>query len=283
MSYIRAVTVNHNTSHFVELMLRTLFMLHSAETFRLSVAVLDNASDDEQLPALKKYLDAQNIPFQQTGFDATIAVEKHGLALEAFVQNNADATHFLFLDSDIWFIERDTIRTMFDELNAAGENVFANQARIAGYYADRIIEGRDGIPGAADEYAFVTTFDHREYVATKMTRCSPVCTLVKNTPLFRRLVETIGLTPAQRFQFRAAQYFDTFALMTHVMATHRQNFIVSSKTINHFTQATYMSEHRVPKDNDCMLLLSDLRAGRGMERENFYVSDWVKQQRNKAA
>ena len=67
--------------------------------------------------------------------------------------------------------------------------------------------------------------------------------------------------------------------MTQVMATHDQSFIVSSKTINHFTQVTYMSEHRAPKDRDCWLLLDDIREGRGISRENFYESDWVKQQR----
>ena len=40
-----------------------------------------------------------------------------------------------------------------------------------------------------------------------------------------------------------------------------------------------MPKHRAAKDHDCWLLLDDLRAGREMDRENFYESDWVKQQR----
>ncbi len=159
--HIYAVTVNHNTSHFVELMLRTLFLTNQLDTFDLSLTIFDNASDDDQLPALRSYLDSQPVSFQQTGFDTAITVEKHGVALQAFVMQHPECTHYLFLDSDMWFI-------------------------------------------------------------------------------------------------------------------------VSSKTINHFTQATYMPERRAPKDRDCLLLLEDLRAGRGMGRANFYESDWVKQQRQSA-
>jgi hypothetical protein len=61
------------------------------------------------------------------------------------------------------------------------------------------------------------------------------------------------------------------------MATHAQTFIVSSKSVNHFTQASYLSEHRAPKDRDCLLLLDELRNGRRMEHSNFYESEWVKQ------
>jgi hypothetical protein len=92
-------------------------------------------------------------------------------------------------------------------------------------------------------------------------------------------VETVGLTPALRLHPGTADYFDTFSLLTHAMATCGQEFIISSRTVNHFTQAAYMTEHRAPKDRDCLLLLDDLRNGRGMARENFFESDWVRQQR----
>jgi len=124
----------------------------------------------------------------------------------------------------------------------------------------------------------VTLWD-RTYTQVVMPRCSPVCSLVANTPLVRRVVETVGLSPAYRFGVGEVLFYDTFSLMTQIMATHNPSFIVASKTINHFTQATYMPEHRAGKDQDCWLLLDELRAGRGMQRANFYESDWVKQQR----
>jgi len=283
--HICGVTVNHNTSHFVELMLGTLFLTNDLTNLRVEMTVLDNQSDDAHRDELRVYLADQHVAFVQTGFDTNIAGEKHGAAFTNFIRDHPECSHYLFLDADMWFIEPETISTMLQELAAAGPSVFANQARIAGYYADRVIEGRDGIAGSGafdGQPPSTVTFWDRAYSQVWMPRCSPVCSLVANTPLFRRVVETAGLTPTYRFGVGEAFFYDTFSLMTQVMATHGQYFIVSSKTINHFTQVTYMPEHRAPKDRDCLLLLEDLRAGRGMDRENFYISDWVKQQRQQS-
>jgi len=280
--HICVVTVNHNTSHFVELMLRTLFLTNDITAIRFEMTVFDNQSDDAHGDELRIYLADQHVACVQTGFDTSIAGEKHGVAFANFIRDRPECTHYLFLDADIWFIEPDTIPTMVYELTNAPSTTFANQARILGYYAGRVIEGRDGIAGTGafdgQPPSMVTLWD-RAYTQVVMPRCSPVCSLVANTPLFRRVVETVGLTPAYRFGVSEAFFYDTFSLMTQVMATHGQPFIVSAKTINHFTQATYMPEHRDAKDRDCWLLLDDLRAGRGMSQENFYESDWVKQQR----
>jgi len=280
--HICGVTVNHNTSHFVELMLRTLFHTNDLSGLHCEMTVLDNQSDDLHHDELYAYLTAQDIACVQTGFDTSIAGEKHGVAFANFIHEHPECTHFLFLDADMWFVEPNTIPAMVEELTSAPSTSFANQARILGYYAGRIIEGREGIPGTGaldgQPRSTVMLWD-RVYSQVVMPRCSPVCSLVANTPLFRRVVETVGLAPAYRFGVAEAFFYDTFSLMTQVMATHSQRFIVSSKTVNHFTQATYMPEHRAAKDRDCWLLLDDLRAGRGMSRENFYESDWVKQQR----
>jgi len=283
--YICGVTVNHNTSHFVELMLRTLFLTNDLSGLHFEMAVLDNQSNDPHRDELSAYLAAQKGAWVQTGFDTSIAGEKHGVAFANFIRDHPKYTHYLFLDADMWFIEPNTISTMVEELTNAPLSTFANQARIHGYYVDRVIEGRDGIPGTGafdGQPPSTVTFWDRAYSQIWMPRCSPVCSLVANTPLFRRVVETVGLTPTYRFGVGEAFFYDTFSLMTQVMATHGQYFIVSSKTINHFTQVTYMPEHRAAKDRDCWLLLDDLRVGRGMSRENFYISDWVKQQRQQS-
>ena len=125
---IHGVTVNHNTSHFAELMLRSLFVQNSLQQSDFTITVLDNGSDDEGLEPLKALLAERRIPLVQTGLDATVAVEKHGLALAGFVEGVPNATHYLFLDVDMWFIECDTIRTMLSEL-AEERDCFANQAR----------------------------------------------------------------------------------------------------------------------------------------------------------
>jgi hypothetical protein len=280
--HICGVTVNHNTSHFVELMLRTLFLTNDFADLRFEMTVLDNQSDDPHYDELHAYLTDNHITNVQTGFDTSIAVEKHGVAFANFIRDRPECTHYLFLDADMWFIEPNTIAAMAEELRSAPGTPFGNQARILGYYAGHVIEGRDGIPGtgASDGQPRQTvTIDDRVYTQVVMPRCSPVCSLIANTPVFRRVVETVGLAPARRFGVGQVFFYDTFSLMTQVMATHEQAFIVSAKTISHFTQATYMPEHRAGKDQDCWLLLDDLRAGRGMNRANFYESDWVRQQR----
>jgi hypothetical protein len=72
---------------------------------------------------------------------------------------------------------------------------------------------------------------------------------------------------------------DTFSLMTLVMATNGLRFVVSSKTVNHFTETAYRPELRAKKDIDCLKMLKELRAGRGMELDLFRESDWKKTER----
>lgn len=276
---IYGVAVNHNTSHFVELMLRTLFYTNDLSGFDFHMLVLDNNSDDEYLSQLKAYLSDQRIPLIQTGFDNSLAPEKHGAAFESFVEEYGDCTHYLFLDSDMWFVENNTMATMLSELRESSPSVFANQARIYGYYAYRVIEGQDGNPGVGDVDDFpawqVSCWD-TEYTTRLLRRCSPVCSLIANTPVFRKVVEIIGLGRAMGFEVGSAKWYDTFSLMTHVMATHDLRFIVSSKRINHFTMTGYQSEARGLKDSNCLVMLEELRGGRGMEIDLFRESDWKK-------
>lgn len=273
---ICGVTVTHDSSDFVELMLRTLFLTNDLGGLDFTMAVLDNSSGDPHRARLESYLAERGISLTPTGFAHYIAAEQHGAALTNFVRTQPACTHYLFLDADMWFIEPNTIATMLAELRAAPASTFGVQARIYGYYLGRVYEGRDGIPGTNywedKPAAWPIEFEDRHYTNRYATRMSPVCSLIANTPLFRRVVEAVGLSQAIRFGVGEVIYHDTFSLMTHVMATHGQEFIVSSKTVNHFTQTTYLSAERPPRDRDCALLLGELRAGRGMELENFFAS-----------
>lgn len=235
------------------------------------MSVLDNGSDDAGLAQLETYLAEQEIAFLQTGFDNSLAAEKHGVALEQFVLENSDSTYFLFLDSDIWFVEENTVATMLDELIQADDAVFANQAQIYGYYAHRVIEGED-----TEAHAWTLRYYETDYVAQAYRRCSPVCSLVKSTALFQTMVEQIGLGRAIRFGVGTATYYDTFGLMTGVMATHGLRFEVSSKTVNHFTMTSYHEEGRGIKDKNCLSMLAELRAGRGLELALFRGAEWGK-------
>lgn len=217
---INAVTVNHNTSRFTELMIRSLLKMNDLLSLPLNLTVLDNKSDDKYLDVLLNFLKSNNIHLQQTGFDNSIDVEKHGIALEEYVKNNPDCDFYLFLDSDMWFIEERTIGTMLSELDSSSEDIFAVQARIYGHYAKEVIEGKNGKPGHTfkDKMTWSMKYDDKSYkVYVKDERCSPVCCLIRNVFPFRRIVNSTGLTPVQIFRVGSVNHYDTFGLMTHLM------------------------------------------------------------------
>src|SRR5438045_9001824 len=113
---ILGVTVTHNGSQFVELMLRTLFATNDLSGFNFEMNVLDNKSAPTALPALSEYLTSHGISLTATGGRYYVAAEQHGAALTDFIARRPDPTHYLFLDADMWFIEPNTIGTMLTEL-----------------------------------------------------------------------------------------------------------------------------------------------------------------------
>lgn len=255
---IHAVTVNHNTSRYTELMLRSFFRLNDLSEFDFKVTVLDNNSNDPYIFDFKEYLKSSNSTFQSTRFDNSVSADKHGMAFEKYILENRNCDYYLFLDSDMWFVEKDTIPQMVREIKETGDDIFAIQARIFGYYAKEVIEGKDGKIGHtfADSVDFNMVVKDKQYVAkVQHERCSPVCCVVKNSPLFHSIVENIGLTPAIVLRDDALRYYDTFGLMTYTMRAVGKKHCVSSKTVNHFTETSYKSDTRGQRDIDVEQLL----------------------------
>jgi hypothetical protein len=219
---IEAVTVNHNTSRYMELMLRSLFARHPRD-LNLSLTVFDNASTDDR-SALIAYLQSRDLALAQTGFTTRSLNNSHGEILGRFVLAHPDCTHYLFLDSDVCFLEEDTLYTMLEEL-AADEQAFGIGPRMSW---DGIVE----IPAEA----------RRENPDICDLRLHPCCALVKNTPLFRNVVEEIGLTSAKILWAEREEIADTFKLMTKVMRTHGLKHIFSSKMVLHFFCVSYIWE-----------------------------------------
>ena len=96
---IKAVTVNHNTSAYTELMLRSLFAHHSG--LDLSLTIYDNASEDDLAP-LKAYARRQGVPVVPSGFTTRTANNSHGEILRRFVLEHPDCTHYLFARLWTW-------------------------------------------------------------------------------------------------------------------------------------------------------------------------------------
>ncbi|MEZ4638002.1 MAG: glycosyltransferase family A protein [Caldilineaceae bacterium] len=133
---IHAVIVNHNTSAYVELALRSLHKRH-ADDLDLAITIVDNASTDDT-SSLLAYADDRGIPVRQSGFTTDTASNSHGEVLRQFVLDHPDCDDYLFLDADICFLEDDTIHAMLAELTTA-EDAFAVGVR-------QTWDGQDEIP-----------------------------------------------------------------------------------------------------------------------------------------
>lgn len=219
---IEAVSVNHNTSRYMELMLRSLLAHHPAG-LNLSVTVMDNASTDDTSELLA-YTKSQGIPFRQSGFSTQTVNNSHGEVLRKFVLEHPDCTHYLFLDPDVCFLEDHTLDGMLAELedNAKG---FGIGPRMSWDGVEEIPkEARAANPDICD------------------ARLHPCCALVKNTPLFQCVVREIGLSSAKYLYAEGDELADTFKLMTKVMKTHGLEHIISSKMVLHFFCVSYFFE-----------------------------------------
>ena len=220
--HIEAVSVNHNTSRYMELMLRSLFARHPSN-LDLSLTIFDNASQDD-MTELGAYAESIKIPIIQSGFTAETENNSHGEVLGRFVLEHPDCTHYLFLDADVCFIEDNTLDVMIEELEGS-TGAFGIGPRMSWDGVDEIPkEAREANPDICD------------------ARLHPCCALVKNTTLFRHVVEEIGLSCVKYLWANGEEYLDTFKLMTKLMKTHGLKHIISSKMVLHFFCVSYVWE-----------------------------------------
>jgi hypothetical protein len=216
---IEAVSVNHNTSAYLELMLRSLFARHGPD-LPLTLTVYDNASE-EDTAGLRAYAASRGIPILPSGFTVHSRHNSHGEVLRRFVLERPACSHYLFLDADICFVQDDTIGIMRREL-AAAEGAFGIGARQSW-------DGLSEIP-AAVRAANPDICD---------ARLHPCCALVENSPIFRQVVEEIGFSCARYLWAEREEYLDTFTLLTRVMRTHGRRHVLASCLVRHFFCASY--------------------------------------------
>ena len=126
--HIEAVSVNHNTSRYMELMLRSLFARHAPD-LDLAVTVFDNASEDD-MTGLHAYAERTGIPILQSGFTTRSENNSHGEVLRRFVLEHPECSHYLFLDADVCYVEENTLDVMLQELEAT-EEAFGIGARMS--------------------------------------------------------------------------------------------------------------------------------------------------------
>ncbi|WP_020576091.1 hypothetical protein [Actinopolymorpha alba] len=219
---IRAAVVNHNTSTWTELAVRSLFAQHPG--LDITLTIYDNASGDD-MTGLRQAADQLDVPIVQSGFSTDSTHNSHGEVLRQFVLDpaNADCSYFLFLDTDVCFTRQDTVNQLIDALNA-DERAFGAGPRMSW----------DG--------ETVTPAEREQWVKNRClyeARLHPCCALIRNTPAFRRVVEEVGLSCATLMEGDESQYLDTCELMTRIMRTHGLHHVIVETLVLHAFGVSY--------------------------------------------
>ncbi|MFD2081211.1 Glycosyltransferase, GT2 family [Actinopolymorpha cephalotaxi] len=205
---IRAVVVNHDTSPWTELVIRSSYAQHPG--LDLALTVYDNASTDDRAGLLRA-VDEYGVPLVPSGFTTRTENNSHGEILRRFVLDpaNADCSYFLFLDTDVCFTRQGTIEQMRAALDSE-EKAFGAGPRMSW-------DGERETPTERERAKASRLFDRRLH---------PACALVRNTPLFRAVVQEVGMSCVSYLWATSSQYLDTFELTTSVMRTHGLHHIV---------------------------------------------------------
>lgn len=239
---ILAISVNHGTTDYAELMIRSLLHHHS-DRRRLQVLLLDNDSPGAE--RLHQFASA-GISVRRSGYSTRHTVTTHGEILAAAVLDHADHDAYLFLDSDICFRTDHTIDALAAELEA-DPGLFGVQARWL-RLDETPYEPPPGprplvtIKEAVRPEGQADFGDPVSYQVRIGDRLDPYCALIRNTPAFRRTVESVGLSPAAVQSERTGRWWDTFGLMTQVMATHGLGWRTSSPGVIHFGSASWQDD-----------------------------------------
>ncbi|SDS37301.1 glycosyltransferase family 2 protein [Actinopolymorpha singaporensis] len=125
---IQVVTINHGTTDYADLFLRSL-IAHHPDRSELRVLVLDNDSGDVQrLDWARRF----GVRIRASGYSLDASVNTHGEILRDAVLAEPDCDAYLFADSDVCFVSDDTLGAMARELDStpdafAVEAIWANE------------------------------------------------------------------------------------------------------------------------------------------------------------
>ena len=312
---INAVLVNNNTSAFAELAARSFYAMHG-EREDVRFTIMDNSSQDgtDELETYARFSDIEFR--QSGYVASEQQVNSHGEVLRKFVMENPECDYYLLLDADICFIMPDTVNTLVNEISDYHDvwAVQARSRRstthlfrptreparqdLSEYRSQKMVDRRrtylhcpmEPRPQAepAGPLAEPPKINHGELdeegrrqplitlVGSAKPRCEPCCTLVRNTAVFRRVVDRIGFSPAWIFEnaIEGAGKYDTMDLMTAVMTTHEQVYLESSIGVLHFWMVSYNLDtpQMNTKRDQCRCLLEQYRRN---EIPDFDGDDWM--------
>jgi hypothetical protein len=216
---VSAVSVNHDTSRYLELMLRSL-LARQPDRGWIDLTVYDNASTDDTA-ALRELARANGVRFLPSPVARPSKNNSHGDILAHHVRTVPECTHYLFLDADVAFVDPAPVSRMLAELES-DPTLFGVGARIS-------FDGVTEIPTSVRA-------DNPDICDARLHPC---CALVANTPLFREVVEAVGLGGYTRHHAERDEYLDTFKPMTLAMGLHRKRHRVCGPLVLHFFGVSY--------------------------------------------
>jgi hypothetical protein len=167
---------------------------------------------------------------------------------------------FLFIDADVIFDEPGTVWTMAEELRSAAD-LWAVQARAhrteTNLGAGESLNIWQGRP--EDLWVAIGEPPDEPIVGQHKRRCHPFCTLVRNSEVFLRVAEVVGLSAAVTISQdeHVAGFADTLGMASQVLATHELRYIPSAAPVTHFGGVTHLppAAETEPKLRECRRLL----------------------------
>jgi hypothetical protein len=258
--HIKAVSLNHNTSLFTELMARSLLQRNRGT--KIDLTVYDNSSnDDPDLSELRSYLSNVKVPFLPSGFGLVGNV--HGLALQRFVADNPTCTHYLFIDPDVYFMAEAQIQSMAREL-VSSDDAWCLMPRCTWDGKNDHTPYPHEQAGASIDYEITWPWGETSRRLTAKgvlkERVHPFCVLIKNTEAFRAVAREIGLCGGFTFCPEDGAAWDTMGLATSAMRTHGLRELIGETMVFHFFNVSYDTEWIDSKRQRCRKWLEELRA-----------------------
>jgi hypothetical protein len=270
---VEAVIVNHNTSRFAEIAVRSLHLAASAAPVPVRITVVDNHSTDDTGP-LRAALRQCGARWEPSRWPAgRHGLNTHGDVLRDFVLARPDAPAFLIADSDICFFDPAVLAVMCAEL-AEDAAVWAVGARLlteqvatgAGSFGDAVRHRRRYVALTArmdvqTDDGSVSTVD-LEHQARRLPRCHPGCALIRNGRPFQQAVRHLGLSAAWVWANdpQLGGLRDTLSMVSGAMRTHELHSRISAAPVLHFGHGTQVGLTARQES-----LLARLRAGQDAE------------------
>jgi hypothetical protein len=252
---VEAVVVNHNTSPYAELAIRSLLSSDIPVGVSLACTVRDNHSTDDT-SALLAACDDLGVEFEVSRWPvATKTVNTHGDVLRDFVRDRPGCDAYLFLDADIAFTRPAAFATMCGELGRFGDT-WAMQARfswdgesempLSSEWRDRSgpIRLASKRLSTADQPVEAPFQVHEGLTAP---RCHPACALIRNDELFRRVADRVGFGCAWNWSENpdVGGFLDTMSLASEVMEVVGRRWRLSDAMVLHFFNVTYDEPERL--------------------------------------